>query len=272
MSEQNTPDGQGPGGPGGGGPNPWIRSLMIWGGVFLALLLAVSMFGGASQNTGTTISYSDFRDRVASGTVKEVQISDDRITGVLKNDETFNTVPVGNDSGLTKLLDDNGVTYSGTPKEQMSIFWVILIQSLPFLLILGIAFFALRQVQKNGGAGGAMGFGKSKAKMLTEKQGRVTFKDVAGIDEAREELEEIVEFLKDPQRFSKLGGTIPKGALLVGSPGTGKTLLARAIAGEAGVPFFTISGSDFVEMFVGVGASRVRDMFEQAKKNAPCII
>ena len=272
MSEQNTPDGQGPGGPGGGGPNPWIRSLMIWGGVFLALLLAVSMFGGASQNTGTTISYSDFRDRVASGTVKEVQISDDRITGVLKNDETFNTVPVGNDSGLTKLLDDNGVTYSGTPKEQMSIFWVILIQSLPFLLILGIAFFALRQVQKNGGAGGAMGFGKSKAKMLTEKQGRVTFNDVAGIDEAREELEEIVEFLKDPQRFSKLGGTIPKGALLVGSPGTGKTLLARAIAGEAGVPFFTISGSDFVEMFVGVGASRVRDMFEQAKKNAPCIL
>jgi cell division protease FtsH len=272
MSEQNTPDGQGPGGPGGGGPNPWIRSLMIWGGVFLALLLAVSMFGGATQNSGTTISYSDFRERVASGTVKEVQISDDRITGVLKNDETFNTVPVGNDSGLTKLLDDNGVTYSGTPKEQMSIIWVILIQSLPFLLILGIAFFALRQVQKNGGAGGAMGFGKSKAKMLTEKQGRVTFNDVAGIDEAREELEEIVEFLKDPQRFSKLGGQIPKGALLVGSPGTGKTLLARAIAGEAGVPFFTISGSDFVEMFVGVGASRVRDMFEQAKKNAPCIL
>jgi cell division protease FtsH len=134
-----------------------------------------------------------------------------------------------------------------------------------------VAFFALRQVQKGGG-GGAMGFGKSKAKLLTEKQGRVTFDDVAGIDEAREELEEIVEFLRDPGRFSKLGGQIPKGALLVGSPGTGKTLLARAIAGEAGVPFFTISGSDFVEMFVGVGASRVRDMFEQAKKNAPCIV
>ncbi len=139
------------------------------------------------------------------------------------------------------------------------------------MLILGVAFFALKQVQKSGG-GGAMGFGKSKAKMLTEKQGRVTFADVAGIDEAREELEEIVEFLRDPGRFSKLGGQIPKGALLVGSPGTGKTLLARAIAGEAGVPFFTISGSDFVEMFVGVGASRVRDMFEQAKKNAPCIV
>jgi cell division protease FtsH len=153
----------------------------------------------------------------------------------------------------------------------MSVLAYILIQALPFLLILGVAFFALRQVQKGGGSG-AMGFGKSKAKLLTEKQGRVTFDDVAGIDEAREELEEIVEFLKDPQRFSKLGGQIPKGALLVGSPGTGKTLLARAIAGEANVPFFTISGSDFVEMFVGVGASRVRDMFEQAKKNAPCIV
>ena len=274
MSDQNTPDGQGPNGTNGGpgGPNPWVRSLMIWGGIFLALLLAVSMFGGSSQNAGDTISYSDFRDRVATGTVKEVKISDDRITGTLKNDKTFSTVPVGSDSSLTKLLDENGVTYSGTPKDEPNLLLYILLQSLPFLLLLGIAFFALRQMQKNGGAGGAMGFGKSKAKMLTEKQGRVTFNDVAGIDEAREELEEIVEFLKDPQRFSKLGGTIPKGALLVGSPGTGKTLLARAIAGEAGVPFFTISGSDFVEMFVGVGASRVRDMFEQAKKNAPCIL
>nr|MCU0728870.1 ATP-dependent zinc metalloprotease FtsH [Sphingopyxis sp.] len=147
----------------------------------------------------------------------------------------------------------------------------LLIQILPFALLLGLGFFIFRQVQKNNG-GGAMGFGKSKAKLLTERQGRVTFDDVAGIEEAREELQEIVEFLKDPTRFSKLGGSIPKGALLVGSPGTGKTLLARAIAGEAGVPFFTISGSDFVEMFVGVGASRVRDMFEQAKKSAPCIV
>ncbi len=180
-------------------------------------------------------------------------------------------MPVPNDTELTQLLDDNNVRYSGEQKQEMSVFAYILIQSLPFLLILGVAFFALRQVQKGGGSG-AMGFGKSKAKLLTEKQGRVTFDDVAGIDEAREELQEIVEFLKDPQRFSKLGGQIPKGALLVGSPGTGKTLLARAIAGEARVPFFTISGSDFVEMFVGVGASRVRDMFEQAKKNAPCIV
>ncbi|PKP89463.1 MAG: cell division protein FtsH, partial [Alphaproteobacteria bacterium HGW-Alphaproteobacteria-14] len=161
--------------------------------------------------------------------------------------------------------------FTGKQREQQSMLLFILFQSLPFILILGIAFFALRQVQKGGG-GGAMGFGKSKAKLLTERSGKVTFDDVAGIDEAREELQEIVEFLRDPQRFSKLGGQIPKGALLVGSPGTGKTLLARAIAGEAGVPFFTISGSDFVEMFVGVGASRVRDMFEQAKKNAPCIV
>ena len=258
--------------PGESGPNPVIKSLMIWGGIFLALLLVVTMFGNSSEPAGTAIGYSDFRDRVAEGTVKSVTIAPDRITGTFKNDEAFSTVPVANDANLTRLLDENNVSYSGAEEEQPNVLFIILLQSLPFLLILGLAFFALRQVQKGGGAGGAMGFGKSKAKLLTEKQGKVTFDDVAGIDEAREELEEIVEFLKDPQRFSKLGGQIPKGALLVGSPGTGKTLLARAIAGEAGVPFFTISGSDFVEMFVGVGASRVRDMFEQAKKNAPCIL
>ena len=270
MSDQNDPrdpnGGQGP-----EGPNPMIKTLMIWGGIFMALLLTVSMFSNTGQTPGTAIAYSEFREKVAEGTVKEVQVAPDRITGVMKNNETFSTIPVANDPGLTALLDDNGVKYSGAEKQEMGILAYILINSLPFLLILGIAIFALRQVQKGGG-GGAMGFGKSKAKMLTERQGRVTFDDVAGIDEAREELEEIVEFLKDPQRFSKLGGQIPKGALLVGSPGTGKTLLARAIAGEAGVPFYTISGSDFVEMFVGVGASRVRDMFEQAKKNAPCIL
>ncbi len=267
MSDQNSPNG-----PEQGGPNPWMKSLMMWGGIFLALLLVVSMFGGSGAPAGTQISYSDFRGKVAEGAVKEVEIGKDEITGILKNDDRFSTVRIEDDTNLTELLDQNGVEYSGEQAEQMNILWVILLQSLPFILILGIAFFALRQVQKGGGAGGAMGFGKSKAKMLTEKQGRVTFADVAGIDEAREELEEIVEFLRDPSRFSKLGGQIPKGALLVGSPGTGKTLLARAIAGEAGVPFFTISGSDFVEMFVGVGASRVRDMFEQAKKNAPCIV
>ncbi len=266
MNDENDPRGQEP-----EGPNPWVKSLIIWGGVFMALLLVVSMMGGSTQPSGTQIPYSDFRSKVAEGSVQEVQISPEIITGKMKNDEAFSTIPVANDTGLTKLLDEQGVKYSGVEKQEMGVLSYILIQSLPFLLILGIAFFALRQVQKGGG-GGAMGFGKSKAKLLTERQGRVTFDDVAGIDEAREELEEIVEFLKDPHRFANLGGQIPKGALLVGSPGTGKTLLARAIAGEAGVPFFTISGSDFVEMFVGVGASRVRDMFEQAKKNAPCIV
>ena len=266
MSEQNDPNQQPP-----EGQNPWVKQLMIWGGIFLALLLAVSLFSNSGQSSGTEIRYSEFRDAVAEGRVKDVQLGEDRITGTLTNDEPFQTIPVPTDTELTGLLEENNVEFTGRPREQMSMLAYILINSLPFILILGIAFFALRQVQKGGG-GGAMGFGKSKAKMLTERQGRVTFEDVAGIDEAREELQEIVEFLKDPQRFSKLGGQIPKGALLVGSPGTGKTLLARAIAGEAGVPFFTISGSDFVEMFVGVGASRVRDMFEQAKKNAPCIV
>ena len=261
MSDNNEPQ----------GPNPWMKSLMVWGGIFLALLLVVSMFGQAGQPAGTQIPYSDFRAKVAEGAVAEVQIGPEKITGTLKNSEAFNTIPVSNDTELPTLLEENGVKFSGTPREEVSLLTAILIQSLPFILILGIAFFVLRQVQKGGGSG-AMGFGKSKAKLLTERQGKVTFEDVAGIDEAREELQEIVEFLKDPHRFSKLGGQIPKGALLVGSPGTGKTLLARAIAGEAGVPFFTISGSDFVEMFVGVGASRVRDMFEQAKKNAPCIV
>jgi len=266
MSEQNPQQE-----PEGNGPNPWIRSLMIWGGIFLALLMVVSIFGGGTAGGGAPMEYSDFKAKVAEGTVKSVQISDKQIVGELKSGETFSTVPVPSDNTLPRLLDENGVKYSGREADS-GLFVYLLIQILPFALLLGIAVFALRQVQKGGGAGGAMGFGKSKAKLLTERQGKVTFDDVAGIDEAREELEEIVEFLRDPHRFSKLGGQIPKGALLVGSPGTGKTLLARAIAGEAGVPFFTISGSDFVEMFVGVGASRVRDMFEQAKKNAPCIV
>jgi cell division protease FtsH len=265
MSQQNNPQ------PQGEGPNPWIKQLMIWGGIFLALLLVVTMFSNAGQSNGTAIRYSDFRAAVAEGQVQDVQMGSDQITGTLKNGDSFGTVPVPNDVGITKLLEDNGVRFTGKQREGQNVLLFILLNSLPFILILGIAFYSLRQMQKGGG-GGAMGFGKSKAKLLTERSGRVTFDDVAGIDEAREELQEIVEFLRDPQRFSKLGGQIPKGALLVGSPGTGKTLLARAIAGEAGVPFFTISGSDFVEMFVGVGASRVRDMFEQAKKNAPCIV
>lgn len=256
-----------------GNPNGWMKNMLVWAGVIIALLVAVSVFeSSGSADASSTINYSTFRDKVNEGSVKTVMIAPDRITGVYTNDERFVTNRVPDDGNLIPLLEEKGVDYSGKAEDKPSLLTYILIQSLPFILIIAIAFFVLRQVQKGGGAGGAMGFGKSKAKMLTEKSGKVTFQDVAGIDEAREELQEIVEFLKDPSKFARLGGQIPKGALLVGSPGTGKTLLARAIAGEAGVPFFTISGSDFVEMFVGVGASRVRDMFEQAKKNAPCIV
>ena len=251
---------------------PWFKPTTIGLAILVALFIGISMFGARTENAGKTVNYSDFRARVAEGSVSDVQVGDTRITGHYKNNDPFNTVPIPNDTSLQQLLQTHGVRYAGKVAEEPNVLLYVLLQALPFLLILGVAFLAMRQMQKGGGAGGAMGFGKSKAKMLTEKQGRVTFSDVAGIDEAREELEEIVEFLKDPNRFAKLGGQIPKGALLVGAPGTGKTLLARAIAGEAGVPFFTISGSDFVEMFVGVGASRVRDMFEQAKKNAPCIV
>ena len=251
--------------------NPMLRNMAIWSAIIVALLLVASIFSGSSD-PAKGISYSSFRDKVAAGEVKAVSIAPERISGRLQNDETFVTVPIPGDTSLYPLLDEKGVDVQGKAEEQPSLLLILVYQALPFLLILGIAFFVLRQMQKGGGAGGAMGFGKSKAKLLTEKHGKVTFEDVAGIDEAREELQEIVEFLKDPHKFSRLGGKIPKGALLVGSPGTGKTLLARAIAGEAGVPFFSISGSDFVEMFVGVGASRVRDMFEQAKKNAPCIV
>ena len=251
--------------------NPLLKNLAVWSGVIIALLLIASIFSGGTADPAKGISYSSFRDKVAAGTVKSVSIAPERITGKFDDGETFTTVPVPGDGSLYQLLDENQVDVQGKAEEQPSLLLILVYQALPFLLILGIAFFVLRQMQKGSGSG-AMGFGKSKAKLLTEKQGKVTFEDVAGIDEAREELQEIVEFLKDPHKFSRLGGKIPKGALLVGSPGTGKTLLARAIAGEAGVPFFSISGSDFVEMFVGVGASRVRDMFEQAKKNAPCIV
>ncbi|MFN3944155.1 MAG: ATP-dependent zinc metalloprotease FtsH [Allosphingosinicella sp.] len=251
-------------------PNPWMKSLLIWAGILLGLVLFVQMVDGGRTNATDGLTYSQFLNRVEEGQVKQVAIGKDVISGRLTSGETFRTHTVP-DPELTNRLRERGVEFSGEPEQTTSVWLILLYQSLPFLLILGIAFFVMRQMQKNAGSG-AMGFGKSKAKMLTEKHGRVTFDDVAGIDEAREELQEIVDFLKDPTKFARLGGKIPKGALLVGSPGTGKTLLARAIAGEANVPFFTISGSDFVEMFVGVGASRVRDMFEQAKKNAPCIV
>lgn len=263
-------------GPENGGGNPWMKSLLIWVGILAALALFVQLFNGPTgQTAGDAMSYSSFLDKVQAGEVKSVNIAAGSagtsiVTGALSSDAKFRT-NAPNDPQLIPTLRDKGVTINARPEEGASIWQYILIQSLPFLLFMGIAFFVVRQMQKNSGSG-AMGFGKSRAKLLTQKEGKVTFDDVAGIDEAREELQEIVEFLRDPTKFARLGGKIPKGALLVGSPGTGKTLLARAIAGEAGVPFFTISGSDFVEMFVGVGASRVRDMFEQAKKSAPCIV
>src|SRR5881398_3232709 len=256
--------------------NPWTKSLLIWAGVLLALVLFVQMIdGGSRAQTGQAIPYSEFVRQVRESNVKAVTIAtggsgNSAITGKLSSGEDFHTIAPG-DANVSDKLVAKGVAVQVKAEEQSSIWLYMLYNSLPFLLILGISFFVMRQMQKNAGSG-AMGFGKSRARMLTEKQGRVTFADVAGIDEAREELQEIVEYLKDPGKFARLGGKIPKGALLVGPPGTGKTLLARAIAGEAGVPFFTISGSDFVEMFVGVGASRVRDMFDQAKKSAPCIV
>ncbi|HEX2623688.1 MAG TPA: ATP-dependent zinc metalloprotease FtsH [Sphingomicrobium sp.] len=255
--------------------NPWTKSLLIWVAVLFGLVLVMQMVGGGRAAAGAAMPYSQFVQEVDEGNVKAVTMATTTsghaaITGSLNSGKTFTTTAPG-DANVSDRLISKGVAVQVKAEEQSSFWMIMLYQSLPFLLILGISFFVMRQMQKNAGSG-AMGFGKSRARMLTEKHGKVTFADVAGIDEAREELQEIVEYLKDPGKFARLGGKIPKGALLVGSPGTGKTLLARAIAGEAGVPFFTISGSDFVEMFVGVGASRVRDMFEQAKKSAPCIV
>ncbi|WP_050603172.1 ATP-dependent zinc metalloprotease FtsH [Ruegeria sp. 6PALISEP08] len=246
------------------------RNIAFWVVLFLLILALFNLFsgsGGTLQSNERT--YSDFVSAVQSGEVKNVTLDGEQIRYSTESGATYVTIKP-TDAEVTKLLIDENIPVQAV-KQQQSGFQSFLITLLPFLLLIGVWVYFMNRMQ-GGGKGGAMGFGKSKAKMLTEKHGRVTFDDVAGIDEAKEELEEIVEFLRNPQKFSRLGGKIPKGALLVGPPGTGKTLLARAIAGEAGVPFFTISGSDFVEMFVGVGASRVRDMFEQAKKNAPCIV
>ncbi|MBI1393173.1 MAG: ATP-dependent zinc metalloprotease FtsH [Alphaproteobacteria bacterium] len=248
------------------------RNLVIWGLVFLFFFLMLQMFEFSPAGTQAKgLTYSEFIDRVDSGAIRSAEIDREKVKGVLSDGTPFETsIPFTAGADIAERLNASGADTQITPEEELPLALTILFNILPFLIFLAFFFFIMRQMQ---GAGGkAMGFGKSRAKLLTERQGRVTFEDVAGIDEAKEELEEIVEYLKDPMKFQRLGGKIPKGALLVGPPGTGKTLLARAIAGEANVPFFTISGSDFVEMFVGVGASRVRDMFEQAKKNAPCII
>jgi cell division protease FtsH len=254
----------------GGYPLGNARNLAFWAVLFLLILALFNLFGdGQSSMNSSQATYSEFIDAVNKGEVKTVQLDGENVRYQLADGSNFSTVKPMTDPIAEKLIEKN--VSVRVIKQQQSGFMSLLGVWLPFLVLIGIWIFFMNRMQ-GGGKGGAMGFGKSKAKLLTEKQGRVTFDDVAGIDEAKEELEEIVEFLRNPQKFSRLGGKIPKGALLVGPPGTGKTLLARAIAGEAGVPFFTISGSDFVEMFVGVGASRVRDMFEQAKKNAPCIV
>ena len=248
-----------------------LRNLMMWGVVVLLVLGLYNLFQNPGTITGKTeMPFSSFLTEVDKGNVASVDIRGSEISGTFRDGKGFKTYSP-NYPNLVEKLSTKGVAITAGPREEKGpSLWGVILSWFPMLLLIGVWIFFMRQMQ--GGKGGAMGFGRSKAKLLNEAQGRVTFQDVAGVEEAKEELEEIVHFLKDPRKFQKLGGRIPKGALLVGPPGTGKTLLARAIAGEANVPFFTISGSDFVEMFVGVGASRVRDMFEQGKKSAPCII
>ena len=249
-----------------------IKNIAMWAIIVFLTIGLYNMFKSPQSNVrgADKVIFSDFLDSVDKGEVLRVEIQGNNIQGVYSNGNSFTTY-APSDPNLIEKLSEKGVSISAAPlDEKMPSLFGVLLSWFPMLLLIAVWIFFMRQMQ--GGKGGAMGFGRSKAKMMNELKGKVTFNDVAGVEEAKEEVEEIVEFLKDPKKFSRLGGKIPRGALLVGPPGTGKTLLARAIAGEAGVPFFTISGSDFVEMFVGVGASRVRDMFEQGKKNSPCII
>ena len=248
-----------------------FKNLMMWGMIVLLVVGLFQIFQSPKKNVvSESIPFSNFLSYVNDGRVVQVNIKGNTIEGILSNGETFSTY-APNDPNLVEKLTNKGVSITASPlDDKMPSVLGILLSWFPMLLLIGVWIFFMRQMQ--GGKGGAMGFGRSKAKLLSEDRGKVTFNDVAGIDEAKEEVEEIVEFLRDPRKFRRLGGKIPRGALLIGPPGTGKTLLARAIAGEADVPFYTISGSDFVEMFVGVGASRVRDMMEQGRKNAPCII
>jgi cell division protease FtsH len=250
-----------------------IKNLLLWVVIAVVLMAVFNNFGSRSARSDSTLSYSQLIDAVKAGQVQQVAISDNTIRGKMQAGDKFKTY-MPNDPHLIDDLLANGVEISVQPPEEPSMLMQIFVSFGPILLLIAVWIFFMRQMQGGGvgGRGGAMGFGKSKARMLDQDQNKVTFADVAGCDEAKEEVEEMVDFLKDPAKYQKLGGKVPRGALMVGPPGTGKTLLARAIAGEARVPFFTISGSDFVEMFVGVGASRVRDMFDQAKKHAPCII
>jgi len=249
-----------------------LKNLAMWGVIVLLSIGLFNMFQNPDRTTlpEAKVPFSEFLSEVDQGRVIKVEIQGNNISGLLSDGSSFTTYSP-NYPNLVEKLTTKGVSIIASPIDaKMPSLLGVLLSWFPMLLLIGVWVFFMRQMQ--GGKGGAMGFGKSKAKLLTEAQGKVTFNDVAGVEEAKEEVEEIVEFLKDPKKFSRLGGKIPKGALLIGPPGTGKTLLAKAIAGEANVPFFSISGSDFVEMFVGVGASRVRDMFEQGKKHSPCII
>jgi cell division protease FtsH len=248
--------------------NPLQKNIALWLVISLVFVFLFHIFNQPKQ-VKESIVYSDFTDRVEKGQITEVTIQGGKVTGKLLDGRNFRTY-APDDTGLVSLLKKKKVRIAAKPVEDSPWYMTILISWFPMLLLIGIWIFFMRQMQSGGGK--AMSFGKSRARLMTDKSKKVTFEDVAGIDEAKEELEEIIDFLKDPKKFSRLGGRIPKGVLLVGPPGTGKTLLARAIAGEAEVPFFSISGSDFVEMFVGVGASRVRDLFNQGKKHAPCII
>ncbi|MEO7054530.1 MAG: ATP-dependent zinc metalloprotease FtsH [Rhizomicrobium sp.] len=249
-----------------------LRNLGLWILIAVLLVFLFNLFQGTGTHaTASALSYSKFTEQVVQNQVRKVTFQGEQVKGELISGQAFTTTVPNNDATLWPTLKAHNVETAVTAADEgMPSLVGIFVNWFPMLLLIGVWVFFLRQMQSGGGK--AMGFGKSRAKLLTERQGRVTFEDVAGVDEAKDDLKEIVDFLRDPQKFQRLGGRIPKGVLLVGPPGTGKTLLARAIAGEANVPFFTISGSDFVEMFVGVGASRVRDMFEQAKKNSPCIV
>jgi cell division protease FtsH len=247
--------------------SPFYKNLALWMVIGLIVLVLFNVFQASQPSSGKMV-FSDFLKRVESGEVKEVLIRGKSVTGKLGDGSTFRTF-TADYPDLVKLLRDKGVKIAVEP-EDSNPWYAYVLQWVPMLLFIGVWIFFMRQMQ--GGGAKALSFGKARARLISEKQNKVTFQDVAGVEEAKEELREIIEFLKDPPKFQKLGGKIPKGVLLVGPPGTGKTLLAKAIAGEANVPFFSISGSDFVEMFVGVGASRVRDLFEQGKKHAPCII